>query len=87
MMVALTDEDAEITVAGKFTVTFLKKAYGWADDKEHFFNNFFDKLAGTKELKKQIQQNWSVEDIESSWQKDIDAFKTIRKKYLLYKDF
>jgi len=87
MMIALTDEDAEISIAGKFTVTFLVKAYGWYDDKEHFFNNFFEKLAGTKELRKQIEQRWSVEDIEKSWQKDIDAFKLIRKKYLLYKDF
>ncbi|MCB0695888.1 MAG: DUF1343 domain-containing protein [Chitinophagaceae bacterium] len=87
MMIALTDEDAEKAIAGKFTVSFLKRAYDWHDNKDKFFNSFFENLAGTKELRKQIQQGWSVEDIEKSWDKDLAAFKQIRKKYLLYKDF
>lgn len=87
MMVAMTTEEALVTVAGRVKLFYLLKAYGMWDDKSTFFNNFFDKLAGTKELKKQIQQGWSENDIRASWQKDIDAFKKIRKKYLLYKDF
>lgn len=87
MMVAMTTEEALVTVAGRVKLFYLLKAYGMWDDKSTFFNNFFDKLAGTKELKKQIQQGWSENDIRESWQKDIDAFKNIRKKYLLYKDF
>lgn len=87
MAVALTDDDAKKVVRGKFKLFFLMKAYKWFEPKDKFFNDFFDKLAGTKELKKQIEQGWTEDDIRATWQKDIDAFKVIRKKYLLYKDF
>ena len=29
----------------------------------------------------------AADDIRKSWQVDLDVFKKIRKKYLLYKDF
>lgn len=89
MSVALTPQAAEVTVAGRVKLFFLQQAYGWTDakDKPTFFNNFFEKLAGTKDLRKQIEQGWTEEDIKATWKKDIDAFKVIRKKYLLYKDF
>jgi uncharacterized protein YbbC (DUF1343 family) len=56
-------------------------------EKEHFFTPFFDKLAGTAELKKQIQQDLSPDKIRASWKPGIDQFKKIRKKYLMYRDF
>ena len=58
-------------------------------NKEKFFSspNFFDKLAGTTELRKQIIEGVSEEEIRASWQKDLEAYKVIRKKYLLYTDF
>lgn len=87
IMIAPTEKDAEITVAGKFTISFLQTAYGWFEPKDKFFNNFFEKLAGTKELRKQIEQGWTENDIVATWQKDLDVFKATRKKYLLYKDF
>lgn len=89
MMVAMNTEDAMVTVAGRVKIFFLLKAYQWTEpaDRPKFFNSFFDNLAGDKELKKQIQQGWTEEAIKATWQKDIDAFKKIRKKYLLYKDF
>ena len=87
MMLATTTEEAKIVAAGYVKVTWLLRAYKWFPDKDKFFNDFFEKLAGTKELRKQVEQGWSEEDIRSSWQKDLDAFKQTRKKYLLYKDF
>lgn len=87
LMLALDTETAITIVKGNFLLDFVKKAYFWYDDKEHFFNNFFDKLAGTKELKTQIKQNWSDEDIRDSWQIKLNAFKKTRKNYLLYTDF
>ena len=54
-------------------------------DKAYFLENlFFDKLAGSNQLRKQIQQGLNEEQIRASWQKDLDAFKQIRAKYLLY---
>src|SRR5690606_11535064 len=45
---------------------------------------WIDKLAGTDELRKQIEQGWTEEKIKESWQNDLNEFKEIRKKYLLY---
>ena len=49
--------------------------------------SFFDKLAGNDKLRKQIEANKTEEQIRDSWQKDLDLYKVMRKKYLLYKDF
>ena len=43
------------------------------------FNNFFDKLAGSDKLRKQIISNMSIEDIKLSWQDDLLEFKKKRK--------
>lgn len=57
--------------------------------KKPFFleNNFFDKLAGTSTLRKQIIAGKSEVEIKESWQDDLNTFKNVRKKYLLYPDF
>lgn len=87
MMLATTTEEAKMVGAGYVKLTWLLRAYSWYPNKDKFFNNFFEKLAGTKELRKQVEQGWKEEDIKATWQKDLDAFKLTRKKYLLYKDF
>jgi len=68
---------------------WLLTMYSNYPNKEKFFTspNFFDKLAGTTELRKQIVEGVSEEEIRASWQKDLEAYKVIRKKYLLYTDF
>lgn len=50
-----------------------------------FFNEFFNKLAGTDRLRMQIEQGLTEERIRDSWQGPSDEFKRIRSKYLLYK--
>ena len=52
-----------------------------------FFDKNFNWHSGNDELQQQIKAGKSEVEIRQSWQKDIDAFKAIRKKYLLYKDF
>ena len=56
-------------------------------NQDDFFISFFEKLAGTADLRKQILAGKTEEEIKASWQEDLEAFKAIRKKYLLYKDF
>ena len=72
--------------ANSFNLQYLMTAYRQYADKEHFFTNanFFDKLAGNDQLRKQIISGMSEEQIRQSWQEDLDNFKSIRKKYLLY---
>jgi uncharacterized protein YbbC (DUF1343 family) len=52
-----------------------------------FFNSFFTRLAGTEELRTMIEKGMGASAILRSWQEDVNKFKEIRKKYLLYKDF
>lgn len=55
-------------------------------DNKNFFNSFFDKLAGTETLRKQIEGGKSEKEIRLSWQSDIKKFLKLRKPYLLYSD-
>ena len=63
--------------------------YDLDSDKDAFFlkSNFFDKLAGTDEIRKMIIAGKSEEEIKASYAKELEVFKIIRQKYLLYKDF
>lgn len=87
LMLGLDVATAERIVKATYKTDFLRRAYYWYEYQDGFFNNYFDQLAGTKELKKQIKQKWSEQDIRDSWQIKLNAFKKTRKKYLLYKDF
>ena len=49
-----------------------------------FFNSFFDKLAGSNELRIQIESGWSSEQIKETWQEDLNRFSTTRASYLIY---
>jgi len=68
----------------QFTLQYLLEAYEVSGKKEEFFNNFFDKLAGNDQLRKDILAGKSESDIRLSWQKDLEAYKNMRAKYLLY---
>ncbi|PHR72186.1 MAG: hypothetical protein COA67_05090 [Lutibacter sp.] len=63
--------------------TSFKNAQGYPY-KATLFNSFFTKLAGTKKLQQQIEQGLSEEEIRKSWESDLDVFKKIREKYLIY---
>ncbi len=66
----------------------LIKMYNSYKGKDFFLaNHFFDKLAGTDQLKEQILSGMQESKIRESWQPEIEKFRKIRKKYLLYKDF
>ena len=58
-------------------------AYQQLKDKG-FFNNFFVKLSGDKQLQHDIENGKSDEEIHASWQDELNVFKAIRTKYLMY---
>jgi len=68
-------------------LNWLINVYDYFKDREDFFTPYFEKLAGTDQLRSQIEKGLSEEEIRASWQEDLNAFKKIRKKYLLYSDF
>jgi uncharacterized protein YbbC (DUF1343 family) len=71
-----------------FTLKYLLDFYNLMPDKSKFFArpDFFDKLAGTDELRLQILAGKTEEEIRASWKEDLDAYKTMRAKYVLYSD-
>lgn len=49
-----------------------------------FDRNPFDVIAGTAATREQIENKASLEEIELSWQSDVEIFRDKRKQYLLY---
>lgn len=83
-------------VDNKVQIKYLLEAYRLFPEKEKFFNipktgnplnNAFNRLAGNKELMEQIKVGKTEAEIRQSWEPGLQAFKKIRKKYLLYPDF
>ena len=55
------------------------------EDRGSFFRQKgFDELAGTKSLRKSIEDGATPEEIFAGWKKDTERFAEKRKKYLLY---
>lgn len=71
----------------KIYLYWLINTYKNTPDNTNFFDENFNYHAGNATLQKQIKENLDEEAIRKSWQPGLDKFKTIRKKYLLYKDF
>ena len=65
-------------------LNWIIETYKECSEKEEFFNNFFNTLAGTDKLKKQIIAGMTVREIKASWQEGLEEFKRIRRKYLIY---
>ncbi|MFM1913182.1 MAG: hypothetical protein RIR51_1020 [Bacteroidota bacterium] len=69
-----------------FSLKYLMEFYEKSGLEEKFFLNpaFFDKLAGTDQLRKQLIEGKSEKEIRDSWKEDLEKYLLIRKKYLLY---
>lgn len=55
--------------------------------KTEFFKDYLTLLAGTEELRKQIELGLTEEQIKATWQPRLNDYKAMRKQYLLYPDF
>jgi uncharacterized protein YbbC (DUF1343 family) len=69
-----------------FTLSYLIDFYKKYPEKDKYFSQFFDKLAGNSQLKEQIKQGMSEKQIRETWKKGLEEYQTLRKKYLLYDD-
>lgn len=68
----------------QFTLKYLIDAYQKSGKGKAFFNNYFNTLAGTDQLKKMILEGKTASEIEISWQSDLTSYMKLREKYLLY---
>lgn len=80
----------------KIDIALIIEMYKSFPQKDSFFLNpnstdptkfFFNKLVGNASLMQQLQNGIGEADIRKSWEPSLIAYKKIRKKYLLYKDF
>ncbi|MFB2120668.1 exo-beta-N-acetylmuramidase NamZ domain-containing protein [Parapedobacter sp. 2B3] len=89
----LRDEDLEKLVAAKqINLDWIIELYAKFPDKAQFFDRSIhrqigniDYLAGVYEFKKQIEAGVAAAEIRKSWEPGLEAYKTMRKQYLLYK--
>jgi uncharacterized protein YbbC (DUF1343 family) len=79
--------DAGYERPARIDLQWVLFAYSQFPDKNNFFTDYFEKLAGTSNLRKQIIMGLTEEDIRASWKQDLEKFQGTRKKYLLYQDF
>ena len=68
----------------KINLEWILEAYKISNEKKTFFKDSFDLLAGNYELKQQIIDGKSENQIRESWTKELSDFKKIRAKYLIY---
>ncbi len=71
----------------KFTLKYIIEFYNKFKDKNAFFSRekWFNLLAGNDILIKQIKAGMTEDAIKLTWKNEIDQYKKMRKKYLLYK--
>ena len=68
----------------KIELQWLIQAHRDFPDKAHFFKKGFYRIAGNKRLQKQLAQGMNEQQIRKTWEKDLNKFREIRKKYLIY---
>ncbi|NEU70146.1 DUF1343 domain-containing protein [Spirosoma agri] len=84
-------DTSKLRKTGRINLGWLMELYKAYPDKDRFFDasqskamGSFDKLVGTENLRRQIIAGTSEDEIRRSWEPGLSAFKTTRKKYLLY---
>lgn len=75
------------TPLGQIELRWLIQMYQETKNQDSFFltSGFFDKLAGTAQLRLDVISNKSEAEIRASWKDDLDRFEEVRSKYLIYK--
>lgn len=85
---------SEKNIAKGFSLQYVIQFYNYFQnltkhaEKEFFTRpHWFDLLMGTNQVRLDILKNKTEEQIRSAWQKKLNQYKEIRKKYLLYEDY
>lgn len=85
---------SEKNIPKGFSLQYVIQFYNYFQNltkhaEKDFFTrpHWFDLLMGTNQVRLDILKNKTEEQIRSSWQKKLNQYKEIRKKYLLYEDY
>jgi uncharacterized protein YbbC (DUF1343 family) len=69
----------------KINLEWVISAYNDYPEKDKFFTKYFDVLAAGPTLREQIIKGMTSEEIRATWKEDLEKFRKMREKYLLYK--
>lgn len=65
---------------------YVVDAYRNLNMGEAFFSSMFEKLIGVAWVREMIVAGEDADAIEARWREDVEAFKLLRRNYLLYKE-
>lgn len=83
----LSDSAINMIESPGLRLHWLIDFYNSDSTKSNFFNSYFNTLAGSANLRTQIEKGMTEGEIRESWQPALNEFKHLRERYLLYKDF
>ena len=70
-------------------LSYVIDAYSILKEKgkaDGFFTPFFDKLLGVTWVREMIEEGHSAQEIRERWMPQVEEFKVLRNKYLLYEE-
>lgn len=78
--------DDEQVISDGFNLEYVIDAYNKVGKPEKFFTRMFLLLTGVDYIKEMIIAGNTADEIRARWQKDVEEFKVLRRKYLLYEE-
>ena len=74
----------EEIIARGFNIEYIVDAYKRVGVGESFFTPFFEKLVGVDYIRKMIVEGKSPDEIRAKWSGEVEQYKLLRRRYLLY---
>lgn len=84
--VDLRGVDDEQILSEGINLRYVVEAYHNLGMGESFFTPMFEKLIGVEWVRRMIIDGHSADEIEARWVDDVEAFKVLRRQYLLYEE-
>ncbi|MBP3474105.1 MAG: DUF1343 domain-containing protein [Alistipes sp.] len=84
--VDLRGVEDEAVIAAGFNLEYVIDAYRNLGLGEKFFTRMFLLLTGVDYVRDMIIAGHSAAEIRARWQEDVEKFKVLRRKYLLYEE-
>lgn len=82
--VDLREVDDEQIIERGFNLEYVIDAYKKVGQGEKFFNRMFELLVGVDYVREMIISGKSAAEIESQWQAELEQYRELRRRYLLY---
>lgn len=82
----LSGVSADSAIAMGVNLEYIIDAYNAMGKRADFFTSFFEKLIGNRTTRKQIEQGMSAGEIRKTWQPELERYRKIREKYLIYSE-